>query len=504
MYMKLYSLVRLSLFALLLFTYSISESQVKPNVLFIIADDLNCALGAYGDPIAITPNIDRLAKQGLVFSNAHVQYPLCGPSRVSLMTGLYPDQTKSKKLRLYVRQTIPEVVTLGQKFRIENYHSVRVGKIYHYHNPRDIGTSGHDDSFTWDRTVNPYGRDKIEEYKINSLRKKFIGGTLSWLEAEGDDEEQTDGIGATETMGFLDEFSESGENFFLAFGLYRPHVPFVAPKKYFELYKTEEFTVPRSSDSYLKTIPKPAAISVRKKKEQVDLDKDLAKTIKHAYYATTSFMDAQIGRVLTKLKETGLDKNTIVVFTSDHGYHLGEHGHWQKQTLFEDATRVPLIFAGPGILKNQPAVQDPVELVDLYPTIMDMVQMQTPQFVQGKSLAPYMKESIEPIRTSALTELQVHTTDATAQGYSIKTRRYRLTKWQYKDDSFYELYDHERDANELINLAGISKYNSLKDSLSLVLEKRVLAANLIPKDLGRQIEDAIPYFEPEKLLPKKK
>ena len=502
--MKLYSLVRLSLFALLLFTYSISESQVKPNVLFIIADDLNCALGAYGDPIAITPNIDRLAKQGLVFSNAHVQYPLCGPSRVSLMTGLYPDQTKSKKLRLYVRQTIPEVVTLGQKFRIENYHSVRVGKIYHYHNPRDIGTSGHDDSFTWDRTVNPYGRDKIEEYKINSLRKKFIGGTLSWLEAEGDDEEQTDGIGATETMGFLDEFSESGENFFLAFGLYRPHVPFVAPKKYFELYKTEEFTVPRSSDSYLKTIPKPAAIAVRKKKEQVNLDEDLAKTIKHAYYATTSFMDAQIGRVLTKLKETGLDKNTIVVFTSDHGYHLGEHGHWQKQTLFEDATRVPLIFAGPGILKNQPAVQDPVELVDLYPTIMDMVQMQTPQFVQGKSLAPYMKESIEPIRTSALTELQVHTTDATAQGYSIKTRRYRLTKWQYKDDSFYELYDHERDANELINLAGISKYNSLKDSLSLVLENRVLAANLIPKDLGRQIEDAIPYFEPEKLLPKKK
>jgi len=172
--------------------------------------------------------------------------------------------------------------------------------------------------------------------------------------------------------------------------------------------------------------------------------------------------------------------------------------------LFEDATRVPLIFAGPGILKNQPAVQDPVELVDLYPTIMDMVQMQTPQFVQGKSLAPYMKESIEPIRTSALTELQVHITDATAQGYSIKTKRYRLTKWQYKEDSFYELYDHKRDANELINLAGISKYKSLKDSLSLVLEKRVLAANIIPKDLGRQIEDAIPYFEPEKLLPKKK
>jgi arylsulfatase A-like enzyme len=142
----------------------------KLNVLFIIADDLNCALGSYGDTLTITPNLDKLAKQGLIFTNAHVQYPLCGPSRVSLMTGLYPDQTKSKELRLYVRQTIPDVITLGQKFRIENYHSVRVGKIYHYHNPRDIGTSGHDDSFSWDRTVNPYGRDKIEEYKLNKVK----------------------------------------------------------------------------------------------------------------------------------------------------------------------------------------------------------------------------------------------------------------------------------------------------------------------------------------------
>ncbi len=133
------------------------EKTSKLNVLFIIADDLNCAIGAYGDSLVKTPNLDKLAKEGVLFGNAHVQYPLCGPSRVSLMTGLYPDQTKSKKLRLYVRQTIPDVITIGQKFRAENYHSVRVGKIYHYHNPRDIGKAGHDDSFTWDRTVNPYG-----------------------------------------------------------------------------------------------------------------------------------------------------------------------------------------------------------------------------------------------------------------------------------------------------------------------------------------------------------
>ena len=400
------------------------------NVLFIIADDLNCAIGAYGDSIVQTPNLDQLAKEGVVFGNAHVQYPLCGPSRVSLMTGLYPDQTKSKKLRLYVRQTIPDVVTIGQKFRRENYHSVRVGKIYHYHNPRDIGTAGHDDSFTWDRTVNPYGRDKKEEHKIKTLKPKLDGGTLSWLASDGKDEEQTDGIGATAAVGFLDEFAKSGENFFLAFGLYRPHVPFVAPKKYFDLYDLADFQVPESSEEYLQTIPKPAAISVRSKKEQVHLDQELAKTIKRSYYATTSFMDAQIGRVLDKLKKTGLDKNTIVVFTSDHGYHLGEHGHWQKQTLFEDATRVPLIIAGPGVLKNKKIEDAPVELVDLYPTIMDLVTMNTPKFVKGKSLVPMLKNTQHRVRESALSELQVNTGNGLAQGYSIKTDRYRLSQWK--------------------------------------------------------------------------
>ena len=156
------------------------EPSAKYNVLFIVADDLNCAVGAYGDPLAKTPNLDRLAKEGLLFSNAHVQYPLCGPSRVSFMTGLYPDQTKSKRLRLYVRQTIPDVVTLGQKFRTENYHSVRVGKIYHYHNPRDIGTAGHDDSFSWDRTVNPYGRDKKEEYIYSRKKLRSNKQQINW------------------------------------------------------------------------------------------------------------------------------------------------------------------------------------------------------------------------------------------------------------------------------------------------------------------------------------
>ena len=495
-------------FLILLFLFISGSKPVmysdKLNVLFIIADDLNCALGAYGDPLAITPNIDKLAKMGVVFGNTHVQYPLCGPSRVSLMTGLYPDQTKSKKLRLYVRQTIPDVVTIGQKFRKENYHSVRVGKIYHYHNPRDIGTAGHDDSYTWDRTVNPYGRDKIEEYKLKGLKSKLDGGTLSWLQADGNDEEQTDGIGATETIDFLDEFSKSGENFFLAFGLYRPHVPFVAPKKYFDLYDINDFKVPQSTDDYLNTIPKPAAISVRRKKEQVDLDPDLAKEIKHAYYATTSFVDAQIGRVLDKLKETGLDKNTIVVFTSDHGYHLGEHGHWQKQTLFEDGTRVPLIIAGPGIKNNKEIINNPVELVDLYPTIMDLVQMQTPKFVSGKSIVPLLENSENIVRESALTELQVNTGNGIAQGYSIKTKRYRLSQWEHKGVKAYELYDHFSDTSELTNLAEYSDYQKIRDSLVKILDNRILNAKKVPLGLGRQMNNAKPWQEPKIIRSKPK
>lgn len=237
----------------------------KLNVLFIVTDDLNCDIGSYGNDQVLTPNIDQLAKNGVLFGNAHIQYPLCGPSRISFMTGLYPDQTHVKRLRIYLRQTLPRVTTIGQRFKQENYHAVRVGKIFHYHNPRDIGTAGHDDNYTWHQTVNPYGRDKIEEYKINTLKKRSYGGTLSWLAAEGTDEEQTDGIGATETIKFLDQYAKSGEKFFLAFGLYRPHTPYVAPKKYFNLYETDEMKVPKSNDAYLKTLPAPAAASVEKK-----------------------------------------------------------------------------------------------------------------------------------------------------------------------------------------------------------------------------------------------
>ena len=453
----------------------------KLNVLFIIADDLNCDIGGYGNKTVITPNIDKLIKKGIVFENTHCQYPLCGPSRASIMTGMYSDQTKITKNNVYLRNAVPDVITMGQRFRQQGYQSVRIGKIFHYDNPSAIGTSGTDDIHTWDQTINPYGRDKLEEYKINTLHPRRYGGTLSWLAAEGSDEEQTDGIGASEAINQLEKFANNGQNFFLALGFYRPHTPYVAPKKYFDLYERSEIQIPNSGEEYLATLPLPAAKSVRAKKVQLNLEEDLAKEIKEAYYATTSFVDAQLGRVLEKLRQTGLDKNTIVVFTSDHGYHLGEHGHWQKQTLFENATRVPLIFSIPWTEKTIKRTNIPVELIDIYPTIMDLLEIKTPNHVVGKSLKPLMLNNSSTFGNSSLTKWR--------NGYSMRTEQYRITKWGEHGELGYELYDHSKDDQELNNLANDTSKIKLLDSLKIIIDNRISEANFIPEDIGRQIKN---------------
>ena len=465
------------------------DKNEKLNVLFIMTDDLNCDLGSYGHSQVISPNIDKLASQGILFENAHNQYPLCGPSRASFMTGMYSDQTMHTTLNVDIRTTTPDVVTLGQRYRQQNYRSVRIGKIFHYDNPGSIGSSSSDDIYTWDYTINPWGRDKEEEYKINTLSERQYGGTLSWLEADGNDEEQTDGIVATEAVEQLEKFSKNGQSFFLAVGFFKPHTPYVAPKKYFDLYEKEDMVIPYTgvSDEYLKSIPTPAARSIRAKKDQIKLNlksnKELSKEIKEAYYATISFMDAQIGRVLDKLEKTGLDKNTIVVFSSDHGYHLGEHGYWQKQTLFDNSTRVPLIFSGPGIEKGI-KTNSPVELIDIYPTLMELTGIKSPDHVVGKSLVPVFEDSNFKIRNSALTRWK--------NGYSIKSEKYRLTKWGENGELGYELYDHTNDKEELINLAKNENYLPIFSSLKTEIDLRIKEARVKPKGLGRQFEQK-PY-----------
>lgn len=457
------------------------KTLVKPNVLFIIADDLNCDLETYGHPWVQSPHLNQLAEAGTVFENAHCQYPLCGPSRASLMTGLYAEQTKLTQNRIYLRQTIPSVVTIGQQFREAGYHSVRVGKIYHYDNPGSIGTSSFDDVYTWDYVYNPYGRDKEEEHKIEGVVKNWGGGDLSWYASEATDAELTDGIGAQYAADQLKKFAQNGENFFLAVGLYRPHVPFVAPKKYFDLYPKDSLKVPPSDDAYLETLPKKAAQTLRAKKNQVDLDPEIAKIVLQAYYASNSFVDAQVGTLLKALKTTGLDENTIVIFTSDHGYHMGEHGHYQKRTLFDNGTRVPLILAGPGVPKNY-RNNTPVELIDLYPTLMALTQNETPSFVQGQSLVPLFDPNTEASYQSvgALTQLY--------DGFSLKTPYHRITRWPEGNGFAYELYDLAKDPKEMNNLAQKPQYEALLDSLKGHLEAKITFAQQKPAGLGLQIE----------------
>lgn len=324
------SLTRLScvfLATAALIAFESLRAAEKTNVLFLICDDLNCDLGAYGHPQVKSPNIDRLAARGVRFDHAYCQFPLCGPSRASFMTGLYPDQTLVQRNAIYIREHIPDVKTISQMFRDNGYFATRIGKIYHYNVPRHIGTSGHDDPDSWNYTINPRGRDIDDEPLIFTLQPGTFGGTLSWLAAGGSDEEQTDGITANEAIGQLEKYAAAKTPFYLAVGLFRPHTPYVAPKKYFDMYPLDKIVVPAVPDGYLETIPKPAQQSIRRKKDQIDLADDLARKAIQAYYASITFADAQAGRILDALDATGLAENTVVLFTSDHGYHMGEHGH---------------------------------------------------------------------------------------------------------------------------------------------------------------------------------
>jgi len=454
---------------------SLSEAAPtgKPNVLFLICDDLNCDLACYGHAQVQSPNIDKLARRGLRFERAYCQYPLCGPSRASFMTGMYPDQTLIHRNAIYIREHLPNVRTMSQMFRANGYFATRIGKLYHYNVPLHIGTSGHDDPYSWDATINPYGRDRIEEDSIFTLVPGRYGGTLSWMAADGTDEEQTDGISASEAVRLLHTYAKDDTSFFLAVGLFRPHTPYVAPRKYFDLYPLDKINVPQVPKGYLKTLPEPARRSINRKKDQINLADNLARQAIQAYYASITFADAQIGRIMETLEATGLDENTIVVFTSDHGYHMGEHGHYQKTTLFENAARVPLIISAPGAKAVGWESDVPAEMVDFYPTLAELCGLPAPKNLAGVSLAPMLQDANAKPRTSALTQY--------ANGYSLRTSRYRYTEWGANGDEGAELYDHQADPAEMTNLALRADKSDLIKQLAEQLHARVAHANQPPQ-----------------------
>lgn len=453
------------------------ETPERPNILFIMCDDLNVDLGCYNHPLVQSPSIDRLAARGTLFTNSHCQYPLCGPSRASLMTGLYPDQTLMTGNAIYLRRHTPDVVTLSQFFRNRGYFATRIGKIYHYNVPRHIGTAGHDDPESWDYTINPRGRDRDDEDKIFTLRPGQFGGTLSWLSSDGSDEEQTDGIAALEAKGELQRLASRNQPFFLAVGLYRPHTPYVSPHAYFERYNRDAIVVPAVPEGYYETLPEPARNSVARA-DQVNLEDRLKREAMQAYYASITFADRQIGVILDSLDELGLADNTIIVFTSDHGYHMGEHGHFQKMTLFNRATQVPLIISVPGMAQGERASTH-AELVDLYPTLVELCGFERPQHLSGVSLVPALQNPETQVRDSALTRMN--------QGYSLRTDRYRITHWGEDGANGVELYDLQSDPEEMINLVTDPNHAQALAEMTQRLRDRKASARLAPPGV-RQVE----------------
>ncbi len=443
-----------------------TDSTRPWNVLFIMADDLNCNIGPYGHSLVQTPNLDKLARNGLTFRNAFTNFPVCGQSRSSFMTGLYPEQNGVTQLRRLFRDYVPDAVTMAQHFQHQGYASVRVGKIFHYDNPKGVGSNSHDDPASWNVRVNPSGRDKDEEDLIFSVNPGSFGGSLSWLAADGTDEEQTDGMVATESIKALKHFAKSSKPFFLGVGFYKPHTPYVAPKKYFDLYDLNDIEVPRVPTDYLKTLPAPAVKSIRNRKAEIDLAEATARRAIQAYYATISFMDAQVGRVLDALDELGLRENTIVLFSSDHGYHMGEHGYYQKQTLFEDADQVPLILSAPGMKTRGQHTEGIVEMIDFYRTLADLAGVAPPPaYVQGQSFAAALQDAQTPGRDSAITQI--------TGGYTLRTSRYRFSRWVEEKTNAIELYDRLNDPAEMVNLAKDPIYADVRETLSTILTQRI-------------------------------
>lgn len=469
---------KFTLILLLIVVWSPRLSAKQPNVLFIAVDDLATTLGCYGDLIAETPNIDRLAATGICFRRAYNQLPLCNPTRASIMTGLRPDQIKVYDLDRHFRDEVPDVVTLPQAFQKAGYFAARVGKIYHYNVPASIGSDGFDDPPSWNQTVNPKGRDKTDEALVfNAEPHRKISGALSWLAADGTDEEQTDGMIATEA---IDIMRQSKDNpFFLAVGFFRPHTPYVAPKKYFDQYPIDQLRLPFAPADDRTDIP-PAAFAHNCPIPNYNLEHETLLQATQAYYACVSFVDAQVGRLLAALQELDLEDNTIVVFWSDHGYHLGEHqGIWQKRTLFEEGARAPLIFRVPSQVQfgatNRPCERI-VEFVDIYPTLADLANIAPPPGLAGRSLTPLLEDPDKEWDGVAVTQVLRPADDRLQQpvmGCSIRTGRYRFTEWA-EGAAGLELYDHATDPGEFHNLAiePDAKSKSVMDRLRPILRER--------------------------------
>jgi iduronate 2-sulfatase len=501
----------------------------KRNVLFISTDDMCNRLGCYGVPVK-SPNLDRLAQSGVRFDRHYCQFPLCGPSRSSLMTGLAPDTTRCYDLNTDFRDTIPQSITLSQLFQKNGYFTARSGKIYHYNNPSEIGTPGFDDRASWQQVAYPAGYDRTHDEGLVTFytpQDRMYGGKMiqqylqmqsqgekemasHWQDAgprapwrrggagpggirisqdgctpllplskngdlgiaiaghasDGDDKAITDYLVAEAAICMMDEHRD--EPWFIGAGFFRPHVPFIVPSKYFDLYQVDDIQVPPFDPSELKTAPR---IAYDTMDGNYGMTPQQHREAVRAYYAAISFVDAQVGRLVDALERLDLAKDTTIVFWADHGFMVGEHGQWEKTKLFEASARVPFIMAGAGVTGGVRVCQRTTEHLNIYPTLAEMCELQgVPGNLQGRSLVPLLQNPDAPWDRPSLTQVPRRTASGATMGYSVRTERYRYTMWADGADG-EELYDYEEDPRELNNLANDAKSSVLKGKLRASLKE---------------------------------
>ncbi len=442
-----------------------------PNILFIAVDDLRPALGSYGDTLARTPHLDRFAATAMRFDRAYCQQAVCAPSRNSLMTGLRPESIGIHDLATYFRTRRPDAVTLPEHFKAHGYTTARFGKLFH------TGHGNQDDARSW-TGAKPASAEAIAAGKKNNQRpaaEKKLRPAAAAPDVGPD--ALSDGQTATAAIAKLRELKDGP--FFLAVGFTKPHLPFVAPKVYWDRFDRARFPVPAH-----RTPPAGAPrdafhgpgelLSYAVEKDQLDDDK--IRELIHGYYAATSYMDAQAGRVLDELDRLGLAANTIVVFWSDHGFQLGEHGEWAKHNNTELSTRIPLLVRAPGKTKPGSSTRALVETVDLYPTLAALANLPARTELEGTSFAPLLADPTRPWKTAAFSVWPIRERNASGArtdaglGRSMRTARYRFTEWGAPGTNQIELYDHDRDSEEHINLAPLPEHAALVAQLRTQLQ----------------------------------
>ncbi len=453
----------------------------RPNVLFIAVDDLRPQLGCYGRPQMITPHMDRLAATGTLFERAYCQQAVCAPSRASLLTGLRPDTTQIHDLQTPLRQAMPDVVSLPRAFKDAGYTSIGLGKIYHHaDDDKGIGWSENPWRPQGSQWLTAESQAAIQRRKDNAKADRagrFLGPPYE--AADVADGAYPDGQIADRALDYLQRFKDSREPFFLAVGFMKPHLPFNCPKRYWDLY--DPATIPLAHNPARPEATPDLAFTAWGELRNYDgvpaqgpMPDDEARKLIHGYYASCSYTDAQVGRVLDTLDKLELAGNTIVVLWGDHGWHLGEHNQWTKHTNFENAVHAPLILRVPGTPAGQRTAAL-TEFVDVFPTLCELTGVEAPPELEGTSLVPLLRDPSRPWKSAAFSQFP---RGRGTMGYTLRTDRYRYTRWQGQDGRVeaQELYDHQTDPDEDRNLAAMAEHASTVAELSAKLDEGWRAA----------------------------